>query len=66
MGDVSVLRRIGDFLARRESSNEIADESSEFACDLCKDTGWVLCRCSVPCTCENYGEMRCPKGCAET
>lgn len=41
-------------------------EPSDFGCALCSDTGWVLCTCGGDlCTCDNYGEMRCPKGCAE-
>jgi hypothetical protein len=63
---VSILRKIGDFITRREPTDQLADESGEFGCNLCSDTGWVLCKCSDPCTCANYGEMRCPRGCAES
>lgn len=35
-------------------------------CELCDDTGFVDCRCGGDlCVCDNYGEMRCPRGCEE-
>lgn len=53
-------------IAKRLFVGGTAPSTEGGPCEQCDDTGYVACRCGGDiCICDNHGEMKCPRGCAD-